>query len=807
MLPTGSSAIPSLTARGGPFACPWVAALIVLVLLTVPWAAGGQSGPGGQTPAFVNLTPEDRAWLSRHREIRLGVDPERAPLEFFDALNAYAGIGSDYVRRVNDALGVDMRPTPGFDREQALPMMLDGRLDVIPLCAVTAKRQGQVLFSESYLATAVVILARENAPFISGLQDLAQRRVAVITGYATQEYLEEDYPERSWVLLQTVEEAVLQVADGRIDAFVGDMVSIAYATQKLGLKNLKVAATTPYKLRFAFAVRPDWPELIPPLNRALSAITEAEKTEIINRWVNVRFEHTTDWRLVGGIVGAVLFVAAAVLGVILVWNRRLAAEADLRRAAEERTRLTLDSAGDGIIGVDEQGRATFVNHAAERMLGYTEAEMLGRPIHLLIHHSHADGSPYPAEECPMRAAFTDGEVHRIDEEVLWRKDGTFFQAEYAANPIRKDGRILGAVIVFEDITEARALEEMMRAVYENSADGFMIFDDRQQLIDCNPGLKRMFHIGSHREFIERFWDFSPPEQPDGTPSREAAAHHLDETMAKGFLRFQWMHLTSEGKPLPCEITLVRMMLRGKPAVFGNIHDLSELKQAEAALRESEQTMKTILSTTSEGFWMVDNEARILGLNEAIARILGRTVDEIKGRTIFEFLDEDNTAVMNEQLRRRAAGESGTYEISLTRAAGGQVPCLFSATPFYGPEGRKVGSFAMITNITERKRMEQELVQAKEKAEAATRAKSDFLANMSHEIRTPMNAILGMTDLALQDRARPPSSATTSARSRRRATRCSGSSTTSSTSPRSRPASSRWRRWRSTWTRCWTTWPA
>ncbi|MRR10685.1 PAS domain S-box protein, partial [bacterium] len=371
-------------------------------------------------------------------------------------------------------------------------------------------------------------------------------------------------------------------------------------------------------------------------------------------------------------------------------------------------------------GVDREGRATFVNNAAERMLGFGDGELIGKPIHDLIHHSRADGSPYPAEGCPMRAAFTDGEVHRVAEEVLWRKDGTAFQVEYTANPILKDGRILGAVIVFEDITESRALQDQMRAIYENSADGFMIFDAQKQLIDCNPGLKRMFHIESHREFIDRFWDFCPPEQPDGTPSQEAAAHHLDQALEKGFLRFQWMHRTSDGQPLPCEITLVRMMLRGRPAIFGNIHDLSELKKTEEALRESEQAMKTILSTTSDGFWMIDNEARTQAVNDAMARILGRPAEEIKGRTVFEFLDEENAALMREQLRRRAAGESGSYEIGLSRRGGGNVPCLFSATPFFGPDGRKVGSFAMVRDIAERKRMEQELLQAKEKAEAATR---------------------------------------------------------------------------------------
>ena len=229
----------------------------------------------------------------------------------------------------------------------------------------------------------------------------------MITGYATQEYLEEDYPNRSWVLIDTVEEAVAQVAEGRIDAFVGDMISISYATQKLGLKNLKVAATTPYKLRFAFAVRPDWPELIPPLNRALGAITEAEKTEIVNRWVNVRFERTMDWRLVGGIVGAVFVVVAAILTVIVIWNRKLAREAVLRREAEERTRLTLDSAGDGIIGVDQRGPGDLRQQRRR-----AHARFRRRRAHRQTHPRPHPSQPRRRQPLPGRGLPHAGGLHR-----------------------------------------------------------------------------------------------------------------------------------------------------------------------------------------------------------------------------------------------------------------------------------------------------------------------------------------------------------------------------------------------------------
>lgn len=135
---------------------------------------------------------------------------------------------------------------------------------------------------------------------------------------------------------------------------------------------------------------------------------------------------------------------------------------DRLRAAEEQTRLILESAGEGIYGLDLEGKATFVNPAAAKMLGYDVDELIGRPMHELIHHSYPDGSPYPAEQCPMYAAFTDGRVRTVTNEVLWRKDRSSFPVEYTSTPSRKDGEIVGAVVVFRDITERRRAEEELK---------------------------------------------------------------------------------------------------------------------------------------------------------------------------------------------------------------------------------------------------------------------------------------------------------------------------------------------------------
>ena len=143
-----------------------------------------------------------------------------------------------------------------------------------------------------------------------------------------------------------------------------------------------------------------------------------------------------------------------------VTERRRADEA-LARLFQQ-NELILNSAAEGILGLDLQGNHTFVNPAAARMLGYEAGELLGKPSHSAWHHTKADGSPYPREECQTNATFRDGTVHRASTEVFWRKDGASFPVEYASTPIFEQGRLTGAVVTFTDITDRRRAEESLR---------------------------------------------------------------------------------------------------------------------------------------------------------------------------------------------------------------------------------------------------------------------------------------------------------------------------------------------------------
>jgi len=178
-------------------------------------------------------------------------------------------------------------------------------------------------------------------------------------------------------------------------------------------------------------------------------------------------------------------------------NQRLAqereqAEEQLKQANRQKE-LILRSAGEGIYGLDLKGDTTFVNPAAEKMLGYTGGELLGKPQHAIIHHSKPDGSPYPREDCHIYAAFKDGKVHRESEEVFWRKDGTSFPIEYVSTPIIENAKLVGAVVTFKDITERKKAEQALwesetraSAVLNNALDGIITIDEKGIITSFNP---------------------------------------------------------------------------------------------------------------------------------------------------------------------------------------------------------------------------------------------------------------------------------------------------------------------------------
>src|SRR5438132_5290128 len=180
------------------------------------------------------------------------------------------------------------------------------------------------------------------------------------------------------------------------------------------------------------------------------------------------------------------------VGVLVDISARKDAEEAIERLSRQ-NELILNAAGEGIFGLDLQGKTTFVNPAAARMVGWSVAELIGQPMHLIMHHTKPDGIPYPEAECPIQAAFKkDAVVHRVADDMFWRRDGTSFPVEYVSTPIREHGEVVGAVVVFIDMTVRKEEEERRMQVEKLAALGQVAAGVAHEINNPLAGIKNTF---------------------------------------------------------------------------------------------------------------------------------------------------------------------------------------------------------------------------------------------------------------------------------------------------------------------------
>jgi PAS domain S-box-containing protein len=438
---------------------------------------------------LTGLSEEEKAWLAEHKHIRLGVDPAWPPFEFFDITRVYSGIASDYVRLLNQKLNIEMVPVQDLSWSMVMDKARANEIDVLPCVLKTPARSKFLRFTKPYLSFPMVILTREGAPFVSGVQEFADNKVAVVRGYATQDLLEQDYPDRKFYLANNLEQALKALSKGKVDAYIGNLASITYTTQKLGLTNLKVATTAPYKFELAFAVRKDWPQLVNILNKSMESIPDSKRAKIYNRWISVRFERGIDWKPILQVAGAIVLVAGVIFTIIIRWNRALSKEVTDRKLAEKallESRATarglLDATQESLILLDKEGTVIGINQTAARRHRRTPQELIGTNRFDILPENIVE-----SRKAHFEKVLQTGEPEDFEDV----RDGMVLHHIYY--PVQdKEGAIMGVAIFAQDITERKQAEEALReseislrTIFENSPLGMIHFSKDGTILDCN----------------------------------------------------------------------------------------------------------------------------------------------------------------------------------------------------------------------------------------------------------------------------------------------------------------------------------
>lgn len=398
-----------------------------------------------------------------------------------------------------------------------------------------------------------------------------------------------------------------------------------------------------------------------------------------------------------------------------------------RQQAAARLAAIVDSSEEAIIGTDLESRVLSWNRAAARLFGYPEAEVLGKDyFDIVLPAGETEASRQG--HAVIRAGLA---VSRIVTKR--RRDGSQFEAAVTRSPVRDDhGRLVGASLIVRDITAQRRRQEAERrlaAVVSSSAEAILSTGQGDRITTWNRAAERMFGwtpqeaVGQHR-----FALIVPRDLWEETRALESAPGTVVARQTRG--------LRKDGTEFPAAVT-VSLLEDAEGHRLGQsiiVRDLTE----ERRRQEAEARLAALVTTAPDAILTFTPDGRVTSWNEGAERIYGWPAAEAIGRQLAELVrTQDENLAPN--LAAALRGEVVNVETTDTRRDGTPVPVSVILSPVRGADGAVIGGSAIVRDVTEQRRRQEEL-------EQALAVKAEFLGSVSHELRTPLTSLVGLVNM-------------------------------------------------------------
>jgi len=632
------------------------------------------------------------------------------------------GIAVDFIEEISERTGIKFHfvmNSPSFSIDLKRLMEHTGP-DMISTLMPTLEREKVILFTQPYINSPRFIFTRDDIPFVASIEKLFGEKVAVVKDYVTHKTLVEMFPALDLLVFNNNEAALRAVSSGEAIAFIGDLVSTPAMINEFGLKNLKVVSPSGLPDHpLAMGIRNDWPELQSILNKGLAAIPAAEKAAIINKWSSVKFDHGISPAFVWTWV---LIIAIAVLGILLLFflwtkslkkqvqkrtfelyaaNQSLKSEIVKRKHAgealansESKYRDLIDNSLLGVFDADLTGQFSFINDAFVQMYDFDSTEQM-----LAIRSPSLWANPEDREQ--LHALLKKhGKVNNYEAESITHA-GRRVHALISARLY--NGNITGMVM---DITKRKQAEERLqkseskyRTLLENLPQKIFLKDAHSAYISCNENYARDLGIMPEEIRGKTDYDFFPRELADQYSADDkrilesGQAERLEEQYVKDGKK-TWVATTK---------TPVRDDSGAVTGLLGAFLDITDRKQTEDALLESEEKFRTLVTNTEEIVYMIAKDGTFLLSEGKGLSQLGVKSGEVVGKSVFE-LYKDHPDML-EEMRRALNGESVTSEVNV----GGHYFRSWY-TPHKNHAGEIIGLLGLSVNITEQKQAENKLQQ-------------------------------------------------------------------------------------------------
>ena len=386
---------------------------------------------------------------------------------------------------------------------------------------------------------------------------------------------------------------------------------------------------------------------------------------------------------------------------------------------------------------DEEFRIIEWSKQAQRIIGFTREQVLGRSPQFLEFHESGDRL---LVERNIQQVLT-GERDKVKFEVkIYDRSGNLVYLRVHGSALRdEEGQLISVLTFMEDITEQKKTERRYHQLFENANDGIFLMRDGQ-FVECNEQVLNIYGCTSKDDILGKTpIDFSPEYQPDGQKSADKAEHKISRVLQGTPQVFEWKHIRMDGSPIDVEVSLNRLELGNTAYVQAIVRDLTEQKKAQEQMRRSEQLFRKLFLKAPAAMLMVDEDNCVTRINESFEKLFGYQEEELVGKNINKIIVSEESRDSVPQMPGYDFKDGKLYD-NVTRYTKGGEPreVLLAAIPVY-LDGEPIAGFGIYIDITEQKKYEQKLQQSLQE-------KQVLLKEIHHRVKNNLAIISGFLQL-------------------------------------------------------------
>ncbi|MDB6142591.1 MAG: sensory box histidine kinase/response regulator [Pseudomonas sp.] len=722
-------------------------ALLSMLLCLSQAALAAHNLPFSLGAPFVNLPtltldPQARQWLDQRRKLRVGISiADHEPIDITSDRNRYQGVSADYLSLVSSKLSVPMEVVGFARREEAVEALSKGEIDILTGASGFELGVDSLAFSAEYMPDRSVVVGRGNDVTLPA--NLNGKKVVLLDGYADERIVHTVYPDSEVILAPNLYSALEALSQGDVDAFIGNEVIVrSYSALRpyLGLQ-IKSESSLPSS-GFSFAMRKTDTTLITLINLALNSLDESIRREILGRWTTglgsdvarQRIKLSTveqDWvrkhpqvTVLGGQYPPYLYQDLN--------GQWVGLNADVLARIERMTSVKFvykpTSSVEQGIGLLRGGLAdmsTFLAESAERKRFLDFTYSFGGSSWVFVMRS--DGP-------------TDINLNNMAGRIL------VLPAKHALESIiRRDHPNI-------EMRTVKTYEDARRMVETGQAD--LTIQSEASAYLYPPGKLKVGRSVDGKWSPDRFSVVKTEPELLSILNKALEEFSVPEMRA---IRLKWLGSIAPPPPVWQRIppwvywTFAAILVVGLISLIWssrlNVQIRRRLK-AEEQLSDQLAFKRALLDGIPNPIYVRDLGGRLIACNRSYEESFGISFEQMSGRRLIdvELLPRESAEHMHADYLRLLETQQPVFADRRMELFGRLIDAYQWTVPFYRADGQLQGLLGGWIDITERKCLETQLIQARQQAEQANEAKSAFLATMSHEIRTPMGAIIGLLEL-------------------------------------------------------------